>query len=271
MLAPILHEARTFPLRVYILATVGRPRVILASSDAEAAVQMIGALNPKRYRVEHIHDVNEALLRARIVLAHAVVVHGHDLDESVLRDVSNIAKRVTPVFVSRSPEMQAVADRLDARFVADPIDRPTFKRAVYRAVSKTQDRRHRSRSVPAGERARPLVLLLHQNQVEAAVMAAVLRTQLGATCEVATSAFDALNRVMDQTTPIACLLADPELLMSTSEGASIARNLGRAGIPVVPLNLLGDLDVSSAGQVAWDIAPQVRRSMTARKTLNEAV
>ncbi len=232
---------------------------------------MIAALNPKRYRVEHIHDVNEALLRARIVLAHALVVHGHELDEAVLRDMSNIAKRVTPVFVSRSLQMQVVADRLDARYVPEPIDKPTFKRAVYRAVSKTQDRRHRARSGMNGDEAKPLVLLLHQNQVEAAVMAAVLRTQLGATCQVATNARDALSKVLNSETPIACLLADPELLMSTSEGASIAHNLGRSGVPVVPLNLRSDLDVNSAGQVAWDIAPQVRRSMTARKTLNEAV
>jgi hypothetical protein len=232
---------------------------------------MIASLNPKRYRVEHIHDVNEALLRARIVLAHALVVHGQELDESVLRDVTSVAERVTPVFVSRSESMREMAERLDARFVPEPIDKPTFKRAVYRAVSKTQDRRHRARSGANDEAARPLVLLLHQNQVEAAVMAAVLRTQLGATCEVATTAQDALNKVVDKGTPIACLLADPELLMSTSEGATIARTLGRSGVPVVPLNNLADLDVSSAGQIAWDIAPQVRRSMTARKTLNEAV
>jgi hypothetical protein len=250
---------------------MGRPRVILASSDAEAAVRMIGSLNPKRYRVEHIHDVNEALLRARIVLAHALVIHGDRLDEAVLRDVTNIAKRVTPVFVSRSPRMREMAERLDARFVPQPIDTPTFKRAVYRAVSKTQDRRHRARvGSSGGDRVKPLVLLLHQNQVEAAVMAAVLRSQLGATCEVATNPRDALNRVLDDTTPVACLLADPELLMSTSEGATIARNLGRAGVPVVPLTRLDNLDVSTAGQIAWDVAPQVRRSMTARK-IREAV
>lgn len=232
---------------------------------------MIAALNPKRYRVEHIHDVNEALLRARIVLAHALVIHGDRLDGSVLRDVTSIAQRVTPVFVSRSPRMLEMAERLDARYVSEPIDVPTFKRAIYRAVSKTQDRRHRSRDGAAGDEARPLVLLLHQNQVEAAVMAAVLRSQLGATCEVATSARDALDKINDQRVPIACLLADPELLMSTSEGATIAKNLARAGVPVVPLNHLGELDVSAAGQIAWDIAPQVRRSMTARKTLREAV
>jgi CheY-like chemotaxis protein len=239
---------------------------------------MIAALNPKRYRVEHIHDVSEALLRARIVLAHAIVLHGDQPDESVLRDVSNIAKRVTPVFVSRSPRMREMADQLDARYVPEPLDVPTFKRAIYRAVSKTQDRRHRSRTGMSSERERPLVLLLHQNQVEAAVMAAVLRTQLGATCEVATSARDALDKIIDsapggaseKSPPIACLLADPELLMSTSEGATIARSLARAGVPVVPLNHLGELDVSAAGQIAWDIAPQVRRSMTARKTIREA-
>lgn len=251
--------------------TVGRPRVILASSDAEAAVRMIGSLNPKRYRVEHIHDVNEALLRARIVLAHALVVHGDVHDESVLRDITSMAKRVTPVFVSRAATMRQMAENLDARFVAEPIDTPTFKRAVYRAVSKTQDRRHRARSGSSGDRERPLVLLLHNNQVEAAVMAAVLRTQLGATCEVATSAHDALDKVLDDTTQVACLLADPELLMSTSEGATIARALGRSGVPVVPLNHVGDLDVSAAGQIAWDIAPQVRRSMTARRSVREAV
>src|SRR5690606_35813071 len=119
-------------------------------------------------------------------------MHGERLDESVLRDVTQIARRVTPVFVSRSPRMQEVAEQLDARFVPEPIDTPTFKRAVYRAVSKTQDRRHRARNGATHDRSRPFVLLLHQNQMEAAVMAAVLRSQLGATCEVATSAREAL-------------------------------------------------------------------------------
>ncbi len=265
-----LQLTRTFHEVASILGIVGRPRVILASSDAEAAVRMIGALNPKRYRVEHIYDVNEALLRARIVLAHAIVVHGDELSASILRDTSNIAPRVTPVFVARSPSMQDVADRMEARFVSEPLDVPTFKRAVYRAVSKSQDRRHRSRNGMGGAPERPLVLLLHENQVEAAVMAAVLRTQLNATCEVATSARDALKRISDEDTDVACVLADPALLMGTSDGATIAHNLARIGVPVVPLNHVGELDVSSAGQIAWDIAPQLRRSMTARKTLREA-
>ncbi len=253
-----------------MLAIVGRPRVILASSDAEAAVRMIAALNPKRYRVEHIHDVNEGLLRARIVLAHALVIYGDTLDESVLREVIALADRITPVFVSRSARMRDLAERLDARYVAEPLDVPTFKRAVYRAVSKTQDRRHRGPSGIQGERDRPLVLLMHENPVEAAVMAAVLRSQLGADCEVAVSARDALERIHGDPRSVACVLADPELLMNTAEGATIARTLARAGVPVVPLNNLGELDVSSAGQVAWDVAPQVRRSLTARKTLREA-
>ncbi len=61
-----------------------------------------------------------------------------------------------------------------------------------------------------------------------------------------------------------CVVADPELLLATAEGAQVAQELARRGVPVVPLTAGDQLDVSSAGQAAWDIVPHVRRSLTAR-------
>jgi FixJ family two-component response regulator len=248
---------------------VGRPRVIVASSDAEAAVKLVAALNPQRYRVEHIFDANEALLRARIVLAHALVLQGDGHDASILRGLRQLAKRVTPVFVSRSPRLRELAERLDGRFVEEPVDVASFKRAVYRAVSKTQDRRQQSRP-QANERGAYRVLLLHEDAAQAAVMAAVLRNQVNASCDVMSSAAEVPYALGDADASVACLIAAPSLLLATDEGAAAARLLARRGIPVVPLHPSGELDVSSAGQLAWDIAPQVRRSLTARSRLRAA-
>jgi hypothetical protein len=246
---------------------VARPRVILACQDAETAVRMIAALNPQRYRVEHLNDLNEALLRARIVLAHAVVIHGDGVDEAILREVVQLADRVTPVFVSRDGTLRATAAELDARYVDDPFDVAIFKRAVYRAVSKTQDRRQRARDRTSEMRPMQRILLLYPHQVQAAVMSAVLRDQLGAPCDVAVSARQALE-VLDPT--VDCVVADPQTLMATNEGAQVALTLARLGIPVIPLCHREPLDVSSAGQAAWDIAPQVRRSMVARNKIARA-
>jgi len=234
---------------------------------------MIAALNPKRYRVEHIFDLAEAVLRAKIVLAHSIVVHLDSVSTEAARDIETIADRCTPVVVSSDPTTRPIADRLQGRFVAEPFDVHIFKRAVYRAVSKTQERRQR------GGRKRPLVAdsqtrrpqrvaLLHGSHVQAAVMAAVLRNQLGTACDTASTPAEVLAMLDEE---VDCVVADPELLLATPEGAQVAQQLARRGVPVVPLPSREELDVSSAGQAAWDIAPHVRRSLTARCRSVEAV
>ncbi len=248
---------------------MARPRVILSCKDAEAAVKMIGSLNPKRYRVEHLQDLNEALLRAELVLAHALVIHAPStgLSPSDLRKrCRGTAERVTPVFVSPSPDVSDVAAQLGGRYLDECFEVPSFKRAVYRAVSKTEDRRQRKhphrRRLP--RRAAQRVLILTTRDVNGAVIAAVLRNQLGVACEVATSGGDALELLADATH---CAVAEVHMLIATKSGAAAARELARRGIPVIPLKESAVRDPSEAGQTAWDIVPQVRRSLTAREKL----
>jgi CheY-like chemotaxis protein len=248
---------------------VARPRVILSCKDAEAAVKMIGSLNPKRYRVEHLQDLNEALLRAELVLAHALVIHvpstGLSADE-LLKRCRGTAERVTPVLLSPSPEVSDVATQLGGRFLDECFEVPSFKRAVYRAVSKTEDRRQRQHPHRRQVRRRPKqrVVLLTTQAASGAVIAAVLRNQLGVACEVATSGQDALQLLGDATD---CFVAQVHMLITTESGAAAARELARRGIPVIPLKEGGGRDPSEAGQAAWDIVPQVRRSLTARDHL----
>jgi hypothetical protein len=224
---------------------------------------MIGSLNPKRYRVEHLFDLAEGVLRAKIVLAHSIVVHLASVDRAALRDLEAIAERCTAVIVSSDASRKELAERLDGRFVAEPLETHVFKRAVYRAVSKTQERRHRDgRAITdSGTRTPQRVALLHPSAVQAAVMAAVLRNQLGAACDIATTPGEVLKLLERE---FHCVVADPTVLLTTPEGAQVAQQLARRGVPVVPLTGRDHLDVSSAGQAAWDIAPQVRRSLTAR-------
>jgi hypothetical protein len=243
--------------------------VIIASSDAEAAVRMIAALNPKRYRVEHIFDLNEALLRAKIVLAHCLVVHIEGVDSTALTDVKQIAERCTPVMVSGDPSIRALAERLGGRFVGEPFEVHTFKRAVYRAVSKTQDKSHKVRGKirDSGPRQVQRIALLYGKHAQAAVMAAVLRNQLGVSCDVATTPRDVLTMLESG---LDCLVADPNLLMFTEDGAALASMLAQRGVPVIPLAGHAQHDVSSAGQAAWDISPHVRRTLTARNKISAA-
>jgi hypothetical protein len=229
---------------------------------------MIAALNPKRYRVEHIFDLSEAILRAKIVLAHALVVHPDSVDGQALGDIEHIADRCTPVIVSPDASMHDLVSAYGGRYVSEPFDVHTFKRAVYRAVSRTQDQRQRARGqAQSGMREVQRVVMLHARKSQAAIMAAVLRNQVGASCEAASAPREVLLMLDDPSFEAAvdCLVADPTLLMSSADGAALAHELACRGIPVIPLSGVDQLDVSSAGQVAWDIAPHVRRTLTARK------
>jgi len=246
--------------------------VILACKDAEAAVRMMGSLNPKRYRVEHLHDLNEALLRAELVLAHALVIHAPSTGlapEQLVKRCRGTADRVIPVFVSPTPDCADVAAQLGGRFLIEPFEVPSFKRAVYRAVSKTDERRQRRhpvkrRSVRASK---PRVIILTSQETNGAVMAAVLRTQLAVVCEVATTGRGALDLLVD---PADCVVAEVHLLLTSEPGAAFAHELARGGIPVIPLKDNGRQDAAEAGQAAWGIVPQVRRSLTAREQSGRA-
>lgn len=243
---------------------MARPRVILASEDAEAAVNMIGALNPKRYRVEHIFDLSEAMLRAELVLAHTLVVHVPQNDEATLKRCAGRSERVSLVLVSSAPEVEMFAVESGARFVSDPFGTDEFKRAVFRAVAAAHDRRghsHTRLKVPEESTPKQRVVLLTADAVHGSVMAAVIHRELDVVCVATDTAHNALRLLDDR---VDCLVADPELLMTDIDGVTIARRLAREGVPVIPLATAAEIDVSTAGQVAWDIVPQVRRSLMAR-------
>jgi len=241
--------------------------VILACADAEAAVKMMGSLNPKRYRVEHLHDLNEALLRAELVLAHALVIHAPSTGlppDQLVKRCRGTAERVTPVFVSPTRDCVDVATQLGGRYLAEPFEVPGFKRAVYRAVSKTDERRQRRHPVKRRpvQQAKRRVVILTTQEVNGAVMAAVVRNQLSVVCEVATTGRGALDLLADGTD---CVVAEVHMLLTSEAGAAFAHELARQGIPVIPLKESTTRDASDAGQAAWAIVPQVRRSLTARE------
>lgn len=248
--------------------SVARPRVILACDHPDVAVRMIGALNPKRYRVEHIFDLSEALLRANFVLAHALVIHPESFSSPVLDEAKQSCGRLTPLVVSADPAQQAYAESLGARFVSDPFDVPTFKRAVYRAVSKTQERRQQvPMDPPTGVRRVARVLLLHRSRNEGNVMVAVLKNQLSTSVDLVTNARDALELISPR---LDCMVTPPSAIVATAEGAQLARRLAQLGVPLVPLEGLDRVDPSDAAQLAWDVAPRVRRSLAARARMREA-
>jgi len=257
---------------------VARPRVIIASQDPEVAVKMIASLNPKRYRVEHIFDVSEALLRAELVLAHCAVVHMAGYDERIARRCQqSVERELALVIVSKSEKAERNARELGARFVSLPFTTNDLKRSVFRAVSHAHQLRSDQRNNP-GKSAPPLysssnpkpiqrLLLLTNNSVTGSVMAAVMKSQLGVSCDTATSAREAMTNLEET---YDCVIADPELLMVSEDGAAVARKLARRGIPVIPLAPQGEVDVTSAGQAAWDIMPQIRRSLGARDKITQA-
>ncbi len=255
----------------FILPCVARPRVIIASPDANVAVKLIASLNPKRYRVEHIHDFNEGLLRAELVLAHAAVIHLEAAPpEIVKRCGQSVDRGLSIVLVSASPEVEAASLHLGGRFLPIPFQVQDCKRVVFRAVSDAHAQRSeeqpligRSAASSSGRERRVMLLLADGECAE--IMAAVVRSQLSVTCDVATSAADGIALL---TRSYECVVADPELIFTSEEGASLARKLARRGLTVLPLGLSDGMDASIAGQLAWDVVPQVRRTLAARDKLS---
>jgi DNA-binding response OmpR family regulator len=244
---------------------VARPRVVIASRDADVAVKLVSTLNPRRYRVEHVFDLSEALLRAELVLAHALVVHAPRQDPELARRCAGPGERVALVFVSERAELEALAQKLGARFVPLPIHGETFQREVFQAVAQTNERRTRAAErprTPSGTHSVVRVLMLVSDPLHASVMGAVLHKELGVTCLPATTTERALA-ILEES--VDCVVAEAELLMGDRDGVSIARKLTRRGIPLIPISPDQELDPGSAGQLAWDIVPQVRRSLVARE------
>ena len=259
--------------------------MIIASPDANVTVKLIASLNPKRYRVEHIHDFNEGLLRAELVLAHAAVVHLEEADpDAIRRCQQTIDHGLAIVLVSADEEVEVAAAQIGARHVPIPFGVQDVKRVVFRAVSDAHAARSeehpatgKSQAAPGGAREERRVMLLLGDQDAAQIMAAVVRSQLSVGCDTASSAAEVIAQL---SRGYECLVADPELLVTCEDGVSLARKLARRGVPVVPLMFPGrplnaldtgdDLDASNAGQLAWAIVPQVRRSLLARDKVTRA-
>ncbi len=257
--------------------------MIIASPDANVSVKLIASLNPKRYRIEHIHDFNEGLLRAELVLAHAAVVHLEHAHSEVLRRCAQAIDRgLAIVLVSAAAEVEQAAVEIGARWVPIPFGVQDVKRVVFRAVSdahaaRTEDRPTGKSNAAPNQRDERRVMLLVGDNDAAQIMAAVMRSQLAVACDTAASSAEVIVQL---SRGYECLIADPDLLLTCEEGVSLARKLARRGVPVVPLVYPGrplnaldtghDLDASNAGQLAFEIVPQVRRSLMARDRLARA-
>lgn len=253
------------------MSRVARPRVIITSPDSNVTVKLIASLNPKRYRLEHIHDSSEALLRAEFVLAHAVVAHIDELTVTTKKRLESALNHgVAIVIVSATDAVAKEAAAMGAHLLRAPFGVQDVKRKVLDAVSEAHTQRSGDANVVSRRDSRPQaqrVVLMVGERDAAEIMAALLRAQLNVSCEAAHTAGDAENQLARG---IDCLVARPALLLGSEDGAKLARKLARRGVAVVPLNANEELDAASAGQVAWSILPQVRRSLQARERLTRA-
>jgi voltage-gated potassium channel Kch len=242
--------------------------VIITSPDSSVTVKLVASLNPRRYRIEHIHDLSEALLRAEFVLAHAIVVHLEELGDGLARRLTSAQEHgVSVVLVSSSEDVVTRASELGVYVLRSPFGVTDVKRKVLEAVSDAHLGRSGDAPVSSRRPSRPelhRVVLLVGERDAAEIMAALMRSQLGVACDTAATADDAtrlLARGFD------CLVARSGLLLGSEAGAALARKLARRGVPVVPLAATEDLDAGNAGAVAWALIPLVRRSLAARSRL----
>lgn len=265
-----------------IMLPVARPRVIITSPDANVTVKLIASLNPKRYRLEPIQDLSESLLRAEFVRAHAVLAHIEDFDEPIRKSLTSALDRgVSLVIVANNANTVSEAIQLGALALCFPIKVLDVKRAVLDAVTHAHSQRMEGsdgKTLDAGDASAPSAALpvtierpekLHVQRVllmlgerdAGEIMAATLRSQLGLAC---VTAFDPADALTQLSRGFDCLVTRPGLLLGSAEGAKLARKLLLRGVSIVPISASDELDVSTAGQIAWALVPQVRRSLKAR-------
>lgn len=245
---------------------LGRPRVVIAANAPEIAVAIISALNPKRYRVEHMLDWNEAILRAELVLAHAIVLHEPELSESFLRRCDQtIDRSISLVFVSESEATLRIARKLQAEVISLPIHRSKVKRTIHQAVAaaytmrndpKPSTRRYVSATHPLQK-----VMILLESEVQSEVFSSVLKSRMRVACSPCYNHEEALGKLDEG---FDCCIVQSQSLMLSAQGAYLAQQLAKKGIPVLLLRMPRQADVSAVGQCAWDIMPQLRRVLASR-------
>ncbi|MCC6525351.1 MAG: hypothetical protein IT373_22045 [Polyangiaceae bacterium] len=233
---------------------MGRPRVIVATEDPSLAVDMMAAFDPKRYRVEHVFDSTEALLRAEVVLAHVVVLQVSELDEDLAKRCARRSHRVSLVLVSERPEVLGAADQLGARAVALPFSAVDLRTTVFESIAQAKGSRPHLKATPDRRR----VLILAETAEHASVVGAVLEKDLGVECLTATDLTQAALALRGRP---ACVVADAALLVDGELGPAFVRYLEEFRVALVHLPPSQGVDVSEAGQAAWDVIPQLRRAL----------
>jgi hypothetical protein len=235
--------------------------VLIASDDATTAVRMLKALNPRRYRVEHIFDLNEAMLRAELVLAHALVIHAPSLTSDLARRCARGSGRLAWIFVSPAPGVETLARGVGGLFVSQPFETDDFKRAVFRGVTTTHERRTGERPEsrePLSER----VLLLLPDSASASVVAAVITRELSVRCDWVPSAEAAVPLL---SADVNCVVVEAELLFGSEAGSALATELAQRGISILSVKSDRADAVDNAGQLAWELLPRLRVSLNARR------
>jgi hypothetical protein len=235
--------------------------VLIASDDATTAVRMIKALNPRRYRVEHIFDLNEAMLRAELVLAHALVIHAPSLTPELARRCARGSDRLAWLFVSPSPGVETLARGVGALFVSQPFEADDFKRAVFRGVTTTHERRTGKWPEPL-EPASERIILLLPHAASASVISAVITGELSVKCDWAPSAEAAIPLLNED---VNCVVVAAALLFGSPAGSRLAAQLAQRGISILSVNADQADAVDDAGQLAWELLPRLRLSLNARR------
>ena len=224
------------------------------------------ALNPKRYRIEHYKDVNEATLRANFMHAHVLIVHANEVNASLRALETDDEGRVERVLISEAPAVQQFARQIGAQFVSEPFERQDLKRAVYRAVKLIEHRR-KNQGPRSVRNEAPSILVLLSSKTAGDVVAGVLRSALGCECTVVTDLFDALVG-LEHT--VGCVVTETSLMAQSPEARQFAKAVAKRAIGVIPVRSVDAADEEAIGRLAWDLVPKVRLSLNARTPIPPA-
>jgi DNA-binding response OmpR family regulator len=241
--------------------------ILLAIDDVELAIELTCAFEHTGHQVEHVFDVAEALLRAKVTVPDALVVDldGPHLDhEPIRRWASN---GVAPlVLMSTSWSAEQLARRLGAAYFVRPdraeaapgkawssglID--VVEAEIVARMGKTHSQGQRSGMRAAA----PVVLVAARRANAREIVSSFVRSQLGLRCVTAS---DASTSILALDGRVKAVLLDCDLLSGAAANA-LLQEMNEQSLPIILLRLDANDEDAAVGRAAWEAIPPLRDAL----------
>jgi DNA-binding response OmpR family regulator len=256
-------------------------RILLAMDDVELAIELTCAFEHAGNEIEHVFDVAEALLRARITPPDVLIVDldtsrvdheplrrwaSHGIAPLVLTSTAwsgeQLARRLGAAYFLR-PDIVAMT-ALHKKTPGDRRDleaQPAWAAALIDIVDAAIVSRM-GKAQPAGQRsgtmmAAPTVLVAARRANAREIVASFVKSQLGLRCVTATTASESVAALDGR---VKAVLLDCDLL-SGPDANTLLHEMNEQSLPIILLRLGPDDEDAAIGRAAWEAIPPLRNAL----------